>query len=136
MENLEIQKCLRFKEVRKVLNMKQGDFAKELAISQGHASDIENCRKSVSDRIIEILSLKYAVNENWLRTGEGEMFRQPSDEVGYYVEDLLEYDGKGNPFYDMIVEMMKTYHGLDEKSKEVIRNFFRSALDQAKDKEA
>lgn len=74
MDLIESQRCERFKELRKSLNIKQGDFAKELAISQGHASDIENGRKSVSDRIIEILCLKYNVNENWLRNGKGEMF--------------------------------------------------------------
>ena len=54
------------------------------------------------------------------------MFKQPSDEIGYYVEDLLEYDGHGNPFYDMIIEMMKKYQELDEKSKTVIREYFKS----------
>ena len=125
MENSEMEMCLRFRKLRKILNVKQGDFAKELAISQGHASDIENGRKSVSDRVVEILSLKYNVNEEWLRNGTGDMFRKPSDEVGYYVEELLEYEGNGNPFYDMIIEMMKTYHNLDEKSKTVIREYFK-----------
>lgn len=135
MENIEMQKCLRFKELRRALNIKQGDFAKELAISQGHASDIENGRKTVSDRIVEILSLKYNVNEDWLRNGQGDMFRKPSDEIGYYVEGLLEYDGSGNPFYDMIIEMMKTYHGLDEKSKTVIREYFREVKNGLNEKE-
>lgn len=125
MENSEMEMCLRFRKLRKILNVKQGDFAKELAISQGHASDIENGRKAVSDRVVEILSLKYNVNEEWLRNGTGDMFRKPSDEVGYYVEELLEYEGNGNPFYDMIIEMMKTYHNLDEKSKTVIREYFK-----------
>ena len=117
--------CERFKKVRSFLNMKQGDFAKEIRTTQGHVSDIENGRKAVSDRVVEILSLKYNVNEKWLRSGTGDMFRKPSDEVGYYVEELLEYEGDGNPFYDMIIEMMKTYHNLDEKSKTVIREYFR-----------
>lgn len=74
MDNIEIERCERFKQLRKALKIKQGDFAKELAISQGHASDIENGRKSVSDRIIEILSLKFSVNDEWLRSGNGDMF--------------------------------------------------------------
>ena len=74
---------------------------------------------------------EFNVNETWLRNGEGEMFkeRSPSEEVGYYVEDLLDYDGHGNPFYDMIIEMMKTYTELDEKSQTVIRNYFQSVAD-------
>lgn len=65
--------CERFKEVRTYLKMKQGDFAKEIKTTQGHVSDIENKRKNVSDRVIEIICLKYGVSEKWLRTGEGEM---------------------------------------------------------------
>lgn len=127
--------CERFKKVRSFLNMKQGDFAKEIRTTQGHVSDIENGRKAVSDRVVEILSLKYNVNEKWLRCGTGDMFRKPSDEVGYYVEELLEYEGDGNPFYDMIIEMMKTYHGLDEKSKTVIREYFKEVKKGLSEKE-
>ena len=61
--------------------------------------------------------------------------RSPSEEIGYYVEDLLEYDGQGNPFYDMIVEMMKTYVDLDEKSQAVIRSYFQSVSDGIHKKE-
>ena len=51
------------------------------------------------------------------------------------VEDLLEYDGNGNAFYDAIIEMMKTYHSLDDKSKTVIREYFKSVADGIKNKE-
>ena len=56
------------------------------------------------------------------------MFRQLSDEIGYYVEDLLEYEGHGNAFYDLIIEMIKKYQELDEKSKTVMRNYFDSVV--------
>ena len=69
--------CERFLKIRINLNMKQCDFAKEIKTNQGHVSDIENKRKGVSDRIIEILRLKFSINETWLRTGEGEMFSEP-----------------------------------------------------------
>ena len=67
--------CERFKEVRISLKMKQGCFAKEIKTTQGHVSDIENKRKGVSDRVIEIICLKYGINEKWLRTGIGEMYQ-------------------------------------------------------------
>ena len=64
------------------------------------------------------------------------MFRQllPTDEVAVYVEDLLEYDGHGNAFYDMIIEMMKAYHGIDDKSKTVIRDYFGMIRESIKEK--
>lgn len=78
MDAIELAQCERFKQIRKSLKMKQSDFAKELAVSQGHASDIENGRKTVSDRLIEIISLKFNVNSEWLKTGTGSMHREVS----------------------------------------------------------
>lgn len=79
----------RLKQLRKALNKKQGDFAAALAISQGHLSDVENGRKEVSDRIISICSLKFNVNEDWLRTGSGDMFNPVSED-----EELDLYIGR------------------------------------------
>lgn len=78
----------RIKQLRKALNKKQGDFAAALAISQGHLSDVENGRKEVSDRIVSICSLKFNVNEDWLRTGSGDMFNPVSED-----EELDRYIG-------------------------------------------
>lgn len=88
---LDINQCARFKAVREKLGMKQNDFAKALAISQGHASDIENGRKGISDRIVEILSLKFNVNEMWLRTGIGDMITPLSrnDEIAMFAADII-----------------------------------------------
>ena len=132
MENTELGRCMRFKELRKALNISQTEFGNKIGLAPSSLSDIENGRKSVSDRIIEILSLKYSVNDEWLRNGKGEMFREPSDEVGYYVADLLDYDGEGNAFYDAIIAMMKKYCQLDEKSKAIVKGFFEEIAKEMK----
>lgn len=84
MTDSEMKICERFKEIRSYLKMKQGDFAKEIKTTQGHVSDIENKRKGVSDRVIEIICLKYGVNENWFRTGEGDMYLGDSRDDRYF----------------------------------------------------
>ncbi|MCI7303044.1 MAG: helix-turn-helix transcriptional regulator [Clostridiales Family XIII bacterium] len=126
----------RLKQLRKVLNIKQGDFAEKISTTQGHISDIENGRKNLSDRTIKLICLEKwngnSVNEEWLRTGTGEMF-QPlpeEDETAAFVSDLLE-DGD-NELYVMIKEIMRTYDQLDEKSKAVIKQFSRSLLENIK----
>lgn len=124
----------RLKELRKKIGITQQDFADRLGLKRNTIATYEIGKATPSDRVISDICTKYSVNETWLRTGEGEMFRQPSDEVGYYVEDLLEYDGKGNPFFDMIIEMMKTYHDLDDKSKTVVREYFRAIGNSLKEK--
>lgn len=121
----------RIRQLRKELGLNQTDFGERIGVKQGSVAGYESGARTPIDAVITSICREFDVNEDWLRTGEGEMFkeRSPSDEVGYYVEDLLDYDGHGNPFYDMIIEMMKTYTELDEKSQTVIRNYFQSVAD-------
>lgn len=125
----------RIKELRKILNITQQEFANKIGLKRNTIATYEMGKASPSDRTILDICDKYNVKEKWLRTGEGEMFesRPPEDEVGYYVEELLEEED--NPLYKVIIEMMKTYQGLDEKSKTVIKNYFQQIGDAISKKE-
>ena len=97
--------------------MKQGDFATALSISQGHLSDIENNRKEVSDRVISICSLKFNVNEDWLRTGNGEMFNKMSED-----EELDLYVGRISGGTDEFKKsLIKTLCKLSEDEWDVLK---------------
>ena len=113
----ELEQCKRFKELRTALNMKQGDLAKELTLSQGHVSDIENGRKSLSDQTIEILTLKYNIDEEWLRTGEGEMFLplDRQDQIAKLTSDLFKEEK--NSFKERLILALA---GLDESEWELL----------------
>lgn len=113
----ELAQCERFKAIRKALNMKQGDLAKELTISQGHASDIENGRKAVSDQTIEILSLKYNIDENWIRTGKGNMFKplNRKQEIAKLTVDLFKTEE--HSFKERLILALAN---LDEKEWELL----------------
>lgn len=116
----------RIKLLRKELGLTQEKFAERLSMKRNTIANYEIGRNEPIDAVISLICKEYNVNEEWLRTGEGDIFKKrlPADEVAYFVEDLLEYDGNGNPFYDMIIEMMKTYRELDDKSQTVIKNYF------------
>ena len=137
--NIENTEGGRLKALRKELQIKQGDFAKRISTTQGHISDIENGRKNLSDRTIKLICLETwngkTVNEEWLRTGNGDMFNDlpDEDETAIYVSELLEDDGS-NPLYPLIKEIMHTYIGLDPKSQEVIRDFSAHLLKNLKEK--
>lgn len=112
MNKTEESICERFKEIRVYLGMKQGDFAKEIRTTQGHVSDIENKRKGISDRVVEILCLKYSINEEWLRTGIGEMFLYSPEEFGDICADIGINDPKAR---DAIMK----YYKLSPKCKKL-----------------
>ena len=123
MNSNELSQCERFKAVRIALNKKQGDFAKTLAISQGHASDIENGRKCVSDRLVEILSLKYNINEKWLRDGEGTMFEEldRDEEIAAWSSKITRSD------YDkqFVPEFVHMLSKLDESDWETLEKIVK-----------
>ena len=64
----------RLRQVRKYFNMQQDDFAKRLGLSQTGVSWLEKEGNAVSEQTIRLLHLDFHVSEEWLRTGEGEMF--------------------------------------------------------------
>ncbi len=127
----------RIKKLRKTLDYTQQEFADRIGVKRNTIAQYEIGRNEPIDTVIRSICREFGVNESWLRFNEGDMFiqRSPEEEIGYYVEDLLEYDGNGNAFYDAIIEMMKTYHSLDDKSKTVIREYFKNVADGMKNKE-
>ena len=123
----------RIKKVRNTVGLTQTEFGTRIGVKGNTVTGYETGLRNPSDAIILSMCREFGVNEDWLRTGNGEMFKESPlrNEVGYYVEELLE-DFKDNPFYDMIIEMMKTYAELDDKSKKVLRNCASKFLDNIK----
>lgn len=66
----------RIKKIIAELGLKKVDFANRLHISQPFASELCSGAKAPSDRTIKDICREFGVNEEWLRTGEGEMFRR------------------------------------------------------------
>ena len=71
----------RIKQLRETMRLSQAKFAKPVAISSGHIASIELGNRNVPDRIIKIISFVYGASEEWIKSGEGEMFTtRPSGE--------------------------------------------------------
>ena len=60
--------------IRKDKKCKQDDFAESLGLTKNFISLVETGKREPSDRTIKDICRVYNVNENWLRTGEGEMY--------------------------------------------------------------
>lgn len=65
----------RIKEIRKYMGETQEEFARKLGLSRNYIGLIEIGKRVPSDRTISDICRVYDVNENWLRTGEGEMLK-------------------------------------------------------------
>ena len=54
------------------------EFAKTVKVSQGFVSQMTSGASNPSERTIELICQNYGVNEEWLRTGKGEPFKERS----------------------------------------------------------
>ncbi len=71
----------RVKEIRQTLNLSQAKFAKELSISNGYIAGIELEHNNVNERLVKLICFTFHVDENWLKTGEGDMFSKQSSQL-------------------------------------------------------
>lgn len=125
----------RVKEIRNALGLTTEKFGERLGIQRSAISKIEHERCSLTDANIKAICREFNVNENWLRTEDGNMFRElpEEEETAAIVSDLLE-NGKENPFYEIILEIMSTYQELSPKSQEVLRDASAKLLDNLRKK--
>lgn len=87
--NENISFGLRIRELRKVLEMTQNDFAIRIGLTQNTITKYETGLRSPSNQIVISICREFNVNEDWLRTGKGDMFNPMSED-----EELDNYIGR------------------------------------------
>jgi transcriptional regulator with XRE-family HTH domain len=78
METLSVNR--RIKQVRRALKLSQIQFSRIISLSSGYLAGVEVEKRKVNNRLIKLICSSFNVNEKWLETGEGEMFRLHPDE--------------------------------------------------------
>lgn len=110
----------RIKLLRKELGMNQADFAAPLGLKQSTIGNYESGSRGVSDATILAICREYGVSEQWLRTGEGDVFA--SNQVPSTIVSNLaqEYD------LDLMDQnLIAEYLKLDKQSREVLKGYIR-----------
>lgn len=81
----------RIKELRKYLHLTQDEFGEKLGIKKSAVSKIEKGENGVTDQMIKLMVKEFGVNENWIRTGEGEMFPEfdRTDAIAKLADDIM-----------------------------------------------
>lgn len=70
----------RLKQLRKSLSLSQEAFGSKLGVTGPAVSKIESGDRSLTEQMALSIIREFNVNEEWLRTGEGEMFNPVSQE--------------------------------------------------------
>lgn len=120
----------RLKEIRLFYKLSQEEFGKKIGVeSRGHISALESGKKNITDRIVKDICREFKINEQWLRTGEGNMFSDISDNEAYFNAAT---DLSSDP---LIVSALIEYQRLTDKEKAVISQYAISILNRLKEYE-
>lgn len=95
----------RIRELRKLLNITQTDFADKLNLSRNFIFMVEKGDRQPSDRTVSDICREFNVSEHWLRTGEGEPFI-PEDML--YFTKIGKLAKENHPIKRILLEVIDT----------------------------
>lgn len=80
----------RIKSLRKALGLTQQEFADKLGVKRGGIANYEIGRNEPADSVISLICREFDVNEEWLRSGSGEMFieKTEDEEISEMLADI------------------------------------------------
>lgn len=81
----------RIRELRKALGLTQSAFGSRLGVKGNTIANYESNLRAPSDAIIFSICREFDVNEDWLRTGSGDMFitKTRSQEIVDFMSELM-----------------------------------------------
>jgi len=112
----------RFKLIREELKLTQKEFSQKIKIGQSTMAQLESGVREINDRHIKLICDEFNVNENWIRTGIGNMFNTAGN--------LLELITQSIPTLDeMDKKFITEYVKLSPEQKKMFKGFLKSMMD-------
>ena len=107
----------RIKEIRTSLNLNQTDFGKRIGVKQSSVASYESGSRQPVDAVITSICREFSVNEEWLRTGEGEPFKvaRRDQQIESFINRILEDEPEGPK-----ARLVAALAGLDEQGWNVL----------------
>lgn len=124
----------RIKAVRKTLGLTLDKFGERLGISNSACSALETGKNKPSEQTIRAICREFGVNEIWLRTGAGEMFRpeEESEELARNLKRLM--NGRPDSLAWRAVRVLLRYEP-DGPEWQVLEKIYTDVLAEAEKKE-
>lgn len=119
----------RVKELRKSLNYTLDKFGGKLGVQKSAISKIEKGENNLTDQMLLSICREFSVSEEWLRTGEGEMFvsLNRTQQIAQLTTDL--FKGEKDSFKERLLLALAK---LDEDEWKVLEKI---ACDLTKEKD-
>ena len=119
----------RILKIIKDSKLNQEDFGLRLNLTKNYISLIETGNRIPSDRTISDICREFNVNEDWLKNGTGDMYKEKD---GSFSELLVELEDSDD---DFIKSLITVYMGLDEDSKSALRKIAKGMAEKYKSRE-
>lgn len=119
----------RIKTVRKDVGMSQNEFAEHLGVTRSVISNLELNRLAKPEQktsLIKLISREFNVNEDWLLTGEGEMYIV-SEQDEKLAEAFAEISLSEN---EKLKEIVQNLTKLDDKTIDKINDLIDLLLEK------
>ena len=117
----------RIKAIRQYCGLNQSEFGSRIGLTPSGVSKLESGDRGYSDAIFLALVREFGVDENWLRTGEGEMFRPASQlTAGERVHKLRESLGFTQSEFSAKLGLTRNFISLVETGQRILSD--RSVL--------
>lgn len=114
----------RIREVREHFGLSMEKFGSRIGIGKASISLLESGKNNPSVQTITLICREFGVNEQWLRTGEGEMFEQTRASV---LDRLsTEYDLSGEQR-----SVIEAFLDLDPQERDVILKYVHNVFDRS-----
>lgn len=107
--------------LRKELNLTLEKFGQRIGVTRAAISNIETGNRKVTEQMFKSICREFNVREDWLRNGNGEMFKNLSEDekVAAILENI--FTDKDSEIYDFKMAVFRELGKLDEKDWTVIR---------------
>ncbi len=107
----------RIKKLRKTLDLTQREFGERLGIKGSTIANYELGRNEPIDAVLSLICREFNVNDEWLRTGNGEMFEELTEQQKILKYTALLLNDKDSAVANAIQTLIVTYEQLDDASK-------------------
>lgn len=103
---------------RKDKKLSQQELADAIGVSRGYIGDIERNRSEPSSNFLTLLASKLNISVDWLLTGEGEMYRQSTNQ-GLDSDKADKHTAKVVQMYEALndVQQREILSALEEKKQ-------------------
>lgn len=111
----------RIKEIRENMEMTQESFGNRIGSARNTIAKYENGNRTPSNAVVLAICKEFGINEEWLRYGTGDKWKNEIDDFTSIMVNIDRYDTKARQF-------IKDYWNLSQADKDLFMNFIERFL--------